>query len=72
MENINKLLERCKENLNVFDALAKAHDVINSPKYKNIMCSISGGSDSYNRHLEKKQELENEQVKLLEQLRATL
>lgn len=46
MENINELLELCKENLNVFDALAKANVVINSPKYKNIMCSISGGSDS--------------------------
>ena len=46
MENISELLERCKENMTVFDAVAKAHDVINSAKYKNIMCSISGGSDS--------------------------
>ena len=30
------------------------------------------GSDRYNRHLEKKQELENEQAKLLEQLKATI
>lgn len=46
MENISELLERCKENMAVFDAVAKAHGVINSSKYKNIMCSISGGSDS--------------------------
>ena len=46
MNNIDELLELSKDNLNVFDAFAKADQVINHPKYKNIMCSISGGSDS--------------------------
>ncbi len=35
----------CK-NLTIFDSFAKANTVINNPEYKNIICSISGGSDS--------------------------
>lgn len=44
--NIDDILKQCEGNLIVFDAVAKSNDVINNPKYKNIMCSISGGSDS--------------------------
>ena len=44
--DITNLLEQSKGNLTVFDAFVKADSVINNPKYKNIMCSISGGSDS--------------------------
>jgi 3'-phosphoadenosine 5'-phosphosulfate sulfotransferase (PAPS reductase)/FAD synthetase len=44
--DITELLEKSRGNLNVFDAFAKANDVINNPKYTHIMCSISGGSDS--------------------------
>lgn len=44
--DIKNVLKLCEGNLTVFDAIAKSNDVINDPKYKNIMCSISGGSDS--------------------------
>ena len=44
--NISDTLKLCEKNLTVFDAIAKSNDVINNPKYKNIMCLISGGSDS--------------------------
>lgn len=30
----------------IFDGLVKSNIIINNPQYKNIMCSISGGSDS--------------------------
>lgn len=30
----------------IFDGLVKSNSIINNPKYENIMCSISGGSDS--------------------------
>lgn len=43
---INELLDLSRSNLNIYDAFAKADQVINNSKYKNIMCSISGGSDS--------------------------
>ena len=34
------------DNLNVFQALLKADNIINRSQYKNILCAISGGSDS--------------------------
>lgn len=40
---IENLLLKCKGNLAVFDAVTKADSIINSPKYNNIMCSVSGG-----------------------------
>lgn len=41
-----KILERAQSNLAIFDSLVKADSVINNPKYKSIICSISGGADS--------------------------
>ncbi len=43
---IHELLDASRNNLTIFDSFGKANDVINNPKYKKIMCSISGGSDS--------------------------
>lgn len=40
------ILEQAKANAAVFDSFIKADSVINNPKYKTIICSISGGSDS--------------------------
>lgn len=34
------------DDITVVDSFVKANSVINNPSYKNIMCSISGGSDS--------------------------
>ena len=41
-----KILEKAQSNLAIFDSLVKADSVINNPKYKSIICSISGGADS--------------------------
>ena len=38
--------EMAADNFTVFDSFVKANAVINDPKYKTIICSISGGSDS--------------------------
>lgn len=43
---LDNILAKCRGNLAIFDAFTKADSVINSPKYSNIMCSISGGADS--------------------------
>lgn len=43
---IENILEACKHNLIISDALTKADSILNSDKYKNIYCSVSGGSDS--------------------------
>lgn len=43
---LKEVLDQVKDNLNIFDALVKSEQVINSDKYKKIFCSISGGSDS--------------------------
>lgn len=40
------ILEQTKDNVIVSDAFTKADSVINNPKYKNIVCSVSGGADS--------------------------
>lgn len=44
--SIEELLSNCPKNQTVCDNLIRAWAKINSPKYKKIMCSISGGSDS--------------------------
>lgn len=41
-----ELMEIGYENAIILDSFVKADSVINDPKYKNIMVSISGGSDS--------------------------
>lgn len=48
---MDKYLERslrkqCNGNLTLFDAFVKADSIVNNPKYKKIVCSVSGGSDS--------------------------
>ena len=45
-ESIEELLESCPKNQTIGDNLVRAWSKINSRKYKNILCSISGGSDS--------------------------
>lgn len=42
----SEYLEISKSNLIIFDSFIKANSVINNPKYKTIVCSISGGADS--------------------------
>lgn len=44
--SIEELLESCPKNQTIGDNLIRAWSKINSSKYKNILCSISGGSDS--------------------------
>lgn len=34
------------KNQTVLDNFIRAHKIVNDPRYKNVMCSISGGSDS--------------------------
>lgn len=43
--DIMKMMGECKDGV-IFNALMKTNTIINKPEYKNIMCSISGGSDS--------------------------
>ena len=45
-ENLTDLIKNCPKNKTIGDNLVRAWSIINSPKYKNIVCSISGGSDS--------------------------
>lgn len=45
VEDIVKMMGNCKDPW-IFDGFVKSNSIINNPKYKNIMCSISGGSDS--------------------------
>ena len=40
------ILDKVGSNLIISDAFTKANSVINNPKYKKILCSISGGADS--------------------------
>lgn len=44
--NIEELIQDCPKNQTILDNLIRAWAIINSPKYENILCSISGGSDS--------------------------
>lgn len=43
---MREYLEMCKNNIIISDAFTKANSVVNNDKYKNVMCSISGGADS--------------------------
>ena len=45
-ETIEELLKTCPINLIIPNNLIVAWSKINDDKYKNILCSISGGSDS--------------------------
>lgn len=45
-ETIEELLETCPKNQIIGDNLIRAWKTINDSKYKKIVCSISGGSDS--------------------------
>lgn len=45
-ESINELLDDCPKNQTIGDNLVKAWKFVNDPRYKKIVCSISGGSDS--------------------------
>ena len=45
-KSLDELLQTCPRNQVIGDNLVRAWSKINSPKYKKIVCSISGGSDS--------------------------
>ena len=45
-QSLEELLQTCPVNQIIGDNLVRAWSKINSPKYKKIVCSISGGSDS--------------------------
>lgn len=45
-KTLDELLNTCPRNQIIGDNLVRAWSKINSPKYKKIVCSISGGSDS--------------------------
>ena len=45
-DSLDELLSTCPKNQTIGDNLVRAWSKINSPKYKKIVCSISGGSDS--------------------------
>ena len=45
-DSIEELLSNCPKNQIIGDNLIRAWTKINSPKYKKIVCTISGGSDS--------------------------
>lgn len=44
--DIYEILETCPKNKIIVDNFIRAYSIINNDKYKNIVCSISGGSDS--------------------------
>lgn len=43
---LDEILEHCPLNQTIVDNIIRAYSKINTPLYKNIICSISGGSDS--------------------------
>lgn len=45
-KTLEALLESCPKNQTIGDNLIRAWSKINNPKYKKIVCSVSGGSDS--------------------------
>ena len=45
-QSLDELLKTCPKNQIIGDNLVRAWSKINNPKYKKIVCSISGGSDS--------------------------
>lgn len=44
--DIYEIFETCPKNKTIVDNFIRAYSIINNDKYKNIVCSISGGSDS--------------------------
>ncbi|MFR2243721.1 MAG: phosphoadenosine phosphosulfate reductase family protein, partial [Anaerobutyricum soehngenii] len=44
--SIEELIKDCPKNQVILDNLIRAWAIINNPKYRKILCSISGGSDS--------------------------
>nr|DAI60818.1 MAG TPA: hypothetical protein [Caudoviricetes sp.] len=69
IEEYSKLLKKQKR---IKNRLTKVSNLIYDEEDSLEILSDEVGSNRYNRHLEKKQELEDEQVKLLEKLKATL
>jgi hypothetical protein len=69
IEEFNKLLK--KQN-RIRNRLTKVSNLIDDEIDSLEALSDEIGSDRYNRHLEKLQELENEQVKLLVKFKATI
>ena len=45
-KTLDNLLKNCPKNQTIGDNLVRAWAKINNHKYKKILCSISGGSDS--------------------------
>ena len=45
-QSLEELLESCPDNKVIADNLIKAWTFINNERYENIVCTISGGSDS--------------------------
>lgn len=46
LDQLDIILKECPKNQTIGDNLIRAWAKINSPKYKKILCAISGGSDS--------------------------
>lgn len=69
IEYYNKLLKKQKR---IKNRLTKVSNLIDDEIDSLNVLSDEIGSDRYNRHLEKLQDLENEQVKLFEKFKATL
>ena len=69
IEEYNKLLKKQKS---IKKRLTKVSNLIYEENDSLDVLIDEIGSNRYNRHLEKLQELENEQAKLLEQLKATI
>ena len=44
--DINSLLKTLPQNSIIFDSFVKANSLVNTGKFKRIICSVSGGSDS--------------------------
>ena len=44
-EELKKIIEECN-NLHITEAFLKTDNILNRPKYHNIMLSLSGGADS--------------------------
>lgn len=44
--NLEEILKDCPKNRVIIDNIIKAYKTINNPKYKKILCAISGGADS--------------------------
>ena len=44
--DINSLLKTLPQNSTIFDSFVKANSLVNTGKFKRIICSVSGGSDS--------------------------